>query len=133
MNREKGFTPKEMILKAASQHELINKQTMIILTAVTNKLNKVVMTELAEEVDFSKPLTVSLETFLVKNLDGNRERLEAKAEIVINVPLVDSAEAAFSEDVVGAEALGDGLELEESEGDDGRRSARVGSRGIAQI
>ena len=133
MNREKGFTPKEMILKAASQHELINKQTMIILTAVTNKLNKVVMTELAKEVDFGKPLTVSLETFLVKNLDGNRERLKAKAEIVINVALVDSAEAAFSEDVVGAEALGDGLELEESEGDDGRRSARVGSRGIAQI
>lgn len=122
-----------MILKAASQHELINKQTMIILTAVTNKLNKVVMTELAEEVDFSKPLTVSLETFLVKNLDGNRERLKAKAEIVINVALVDSAEAAFSEDVVGAEALGDGLELEEGEGDDGRRSARVGSRWIAQI
>lgn len=122
-----------MILKAASQHELINKQTMIILTAVTNKLNKVVMTELAKEVDFGKPLTVSLETFLVKNLDGNRERLKAKAEIVINVALVDSAEAAFSEDVVGSEALGDGLELEESEGDDGRRSARVGSRGIAQI
>lgn len=122
-----------MILKAASQHELINKQTMIILTAVTNKLNKVVMTELAEEVDFSKPLTVSLETFLVKNLDGNRERLKAKAEIVINVALVDSAEAAFSEDVVGSEALGDGLELEEGEGDDGRRSARVGSRWIAQI
>lgn len=122
-----------MILKAASQHELINKQTMIILTAVTNKLNEVVMTELAKEVDFSKPLTVSLETFLVKNLDGNRERLEAKAEIVINVAFVDSAEAAFSEDVVGAEALGDGLELEESERDDGRRSARVGSRWIAQI
>lgn len=122
-----------MILKAASQHELINKQTMIILTAVTNKLNKVVMTELAKEVDFGKPLTVSLETFLVENLDGNRERLKAKAEIVINVAFVDGAEAAFSEDVVGAEALGDGLELEESEGDDGRRSARVGSRGIAQI
>lgn len=122
-----------MILKAASQHELINKQTMIILTAVTNKLNKVVMTELAKEVDFGKPLTVSLETFLVKNLDGNRERLKAKAEIVINVALVDSAEAAFSEDVVGSEALGDGLELEEGEGDDGRRSARVGSRWIAQI
>lgn len=133
MNREKGFTSKEMILKAASQHELINKQTMIILTAVTNKLNKVVMTELAKEVDFGKPLTVSLETFLVENLDGNRERLKAKAEIVINVAFVDGAEAAFSEDVVGAEALGDGLELEESEGDDGRRSARVGSRGIAQI
>lgn len=106
---------------------------MIILTAVTNKLNKVVMTELAKEVDFGKPLTVSLETFLVENLDGNRERLKAKAEIVINVAFVDGAEAAFSEDVVGAEALGDGLELEESEGDDGRRSARVGSRGIAQI
>lgn len=115
-----------MILKAASKHELINKQTMIILTAVTNKLNEVVMTELSQEVDLSKPLTVSLETFLVQNLDGDGERLETKAEIVINVSFVDGAEAAFSEDVVGAEALGDGLELEESEGDDGRRSARGG-------
>lgn len=115
-----------MILKAASKHELINKQTVIILTAVTNKLNEVVMTELSQEVDLSKPLTVSLETFLVQNLDGDGEGLETKAEIVINVAFVDGAEAAFAEDVVGAEALGDGLELEESEGDDGRRSARGG-------
>lgn len=77
---------------------------------------------------------MSLETFLVEDLDGDGERPEAKAEIVINVALVDGAEAAFAEDVVGAEALGDGLELEEGEGDDGRGSA--GGRGggwIAQI
>lgn len=123
-----GITSKEVILKAASQHELINKQSVIVLAAVTNKLDEVGMTELAEEVDLGKPFTVALEALLVENLDGNRERLEAKAEIVINVALVDGAEAAFSEDIVGAKALGDGLKLKQSEGDDlgiRKRRARV--------
>lgn len=113
---------------------------MIVLAAVTNKLDEVGMTELAEEVDLGKPFTVALEALLIEDLDGNRERLEANAEIVINVALVDSAEAAFSEYIVWAEALGDGLKLKQSERDDlgiRKRSARVvpkaRSRWIAQI
>lgn len=103
---------------------------MIIFIVVINKFNKVVMMELVEEVDFSKLFMVFLEIFFVKNFDGNRERFEVKVEIVINVFFVDSVEVVFFEDVVGVEVFGDGFEFEESEGDDGRRSVRVGSRGI---
>jgi hypothetical protein len=113
---------------------------VIVLAAVTNKLDEVGMTELAEEVDLCKPFTVTLESLLVKDLDGNRERLEADAEIVINVTLVDGTETTFSEYIIWAEALGDGLKLKQSKGDDlgiRNRSARVVSEArsgwIAQI
>lgn len=140
MEKSAGITSKEVILKAASQHELINKQSVIVLAAVTNKLDEVGMTELAEEVDLGKPFTVALEALLVEDLDGNRERLEADAKIVINVSLVDGAEAAFSEYIIWAEALSDGLKLKQSKRDHlgiRKRSARVvpGARSgwIAQI
>lgn len=135
-----GITSKEVILKAASQHELINKQSVIVLAAVTNKLDEVGMTELTKEVDLGKPFTVALEALLIEDFDSNRERLEADAEIVINVALVDGAKAAFSEYIVWAEALGDGLKLKQSERDDlgiRKRSARVVTKArsgwIAQI
>lgn len=90
---------------------------MIILRAKTDELDEIRMAKLAKKVDFGEPLAVALEAELVEDLDSNGERFKAKADIVINVALVDSAKAALSQDVVSAEALGDGLQLVQGKGD----------------
>lgn len=58
-----------------------------------------------------KPLSVPLKALLVENLNGNGEGFEANPDILVDVTLVDGAETAFAENIIGAEALGDSLEL----------------------
>lgn len=48
----KEHTSKEMILKASSEHELINKQPVIILATVSNQLGQIGISELPKEVNF---------------------------------------------------------------------------------
>ncbi len=63
-----------------------------------------------------KPLPVSLKALLVENFNGNREGFEANSDILIDVTLVDSAETTLTENIIGAEALGDSLKLVQCEG-----------------
>lgn len=74
---------------------------------------------------------MTLQTFLVEDLDSDRKRFETGTDVVVDVALVDGAEAAGAENVVGAEGFGDGFEVEESEGDDivvgaSRSGGRIG-------
>lgn len=109
-----------MIFKAPAEHELIHKQSVVILTAVPDQLDQIGVAELAEEVDLGQPLPVALKALFIEDLDGHRERFQPHPHILINVALVHSPEASLAQDVVGPEALGDGLELVEGEGDDVR-------------
>lgn len=59
-----------------------------------------------------KPFTVALKALLVENLNGNRQGFEANPDVIIYVALVNSTKAALAKNVVGAEALGDGFQLE---------------------
>lgn len=61
---------------------------------------------------------MTLKTLLVENFDGDRERLKADPDILINVPFIHSSKASFAENVIGAKALRDGLELVECKGND---------------
>lgn len=70
------------------------------------------MAELAKEIDLGEPFTVALKALLVENLNGNGKGFEANPDVLINVALVNGTKATLAENVVGAEALGDGLELE---------------------
>ena len=59
-----------------------------------------------------EPFTVALKALLVENLNGNGKGFEANSDVLINVALVNGTKAALAENVVRAEALGDGLQLE---------------------
>lgn len=58
-----------------------------------------------------KPFSVALEAFLVENLDSDRKRFEANPDVLINVAFINSSKTALSENVIGAETLGDRLQL----------------------
>lgn len=64
-----------------------------------------------------EPFSVPLEAILVEDLDGHRKGFEADSHVLVDVSLVHRSEPSFSEDVIGAEALGDGFQLEQCEGD----------------
>lgn len=51
--RIEEHTSKQVMFKASTKHELINKQSMVILTAITNQLDKIRMSELAKKIDLS--------------------------------------------------------------------------------
>jgi hypothetical protein len=42
-----------MIFKTPSRHKFINKKPLIILDAVTNKLNEIRMVKLSKKINFS--------------------------------------------------------------------------------
>lgn len=85
---------------------------MIILAAIPNQLDQIRMAKLAKEIDLGEPFTVALKALLVENLNGNGKGFEANSDVLINVALVNGTKAALAENVVRAEALGDGLQLE---------------------
>lgn len=109
-----------MVFKASSEHELIDKQSVIVLAAIADQFDEIGVAELAEEVDLGQPLAVALEALFIEDLDGHRQRFKAHPHILVNVALVNCSEPSFAQDVVGPEALGDGLQLEKREGDDVR-------------
>lgn len=120
-----SITPEQVILKAPSKHELVNKQSVIVLATISNQFHEIGMAELTEKVDLRQPFAVALKALLVEDLDGDGQRLEPNPHILVNVAFVHSPEPTFPQNVVGAEALGDGLELEEGEGDDVRVQHRI--------
>lgn len=61
---------------------------------------------------------MALKAFLIEHLNSNRQRFESNPNILINVAFVHGPKTTFSKDVVRTEALGDGLELKESESND---------------
>lgn len=61
---------------------------------------------------------VTLTALLVEDLDSDWQGLQPNPDIVVYVALVNCAETTLAENVVGAEALGDGLQLVECKGDD---------------
>lgn len=61
---------------------------------------------------------MTLKALLVQNLNSNGEGLEANPNILINVALVDGAKSTLTENVIRAKALGNGLELKQSESND---------------
>lgn len=59
---------------------------------------------------------MSLKAIFVKDLDCNRDRFQSNPHIFIYVPFVHSSKPTFTKDVIRAEALCDGLEFKQSEG-----------------
>ena len=84
---------------------------------------------------------MTLKSLLIEHFDSNRERFKTDPHILINVAFIHGSEPAFAENVIGTEALRDGLQLVERKGDDVgvkqgilRRILEVPRRrGIAQI
>lgn len=62
-----------------------------------------------------QPLAVALGAVQVEELDGDGLSLEAGAELVVDESFVDGAEAAFSDETSGGEALCHNLNLSQSE------------------
>jgi hypothetical protein len=62
-----------------------------------------------------QPLVVSLCALEVEELDGDGLRAEAGLELVVDVALVDRAEAALADEVGHGEVPGDGAELGDGE------------------
>ena len=61
---------------------------------------------------------MTLKALLVEDLDSDRQRFEANPYILVNVTFVDGSESAFAKNVVRTEALGNSLQLVQSEGND---------------
>ena len=64
-----------------------------------------------EWIQAYKPFSMTLKTFLVKDFDSDRKRFKANPDIFINVTFIDSAKPSLAQNVIGAEALCDGLKL----------------------
>lgn len=58
---------------------------------------------------------MALQAFQIQKLDSHGLSLQTRAELVINEALVDGAEPAFSDEVVGGEVLADHLQLSQRE------------------
>lgn len=113
-DNKRTHTSEEMILKASSKHELINEQTMVILTAIPDQLDKIRMPKLSKKVDLSKPLTVTLKPLFVKYFDSNRQRLKSNTNILINVALVNSSKTTLTKYIIRSEAFSNCLQLKKS-------------------
>lgn len=50
---KKGARPtsEEVILKAPTEHKLVNEQSVVILAAITNQLDQIGMPELAQKIN----------------------------------------------------------------------------------
>ena len=78
---------------------------------------------------------MTLKALLVEDLDSDRKRFEANPYILVNVTFVDGSETTLSKNVVRTEALGNSLQLVQSEGNDVGIEQRIFSRvlKVAQI
>lgn len=59
---------------------------------------------------------MALMPILVKHLNGNRQRFQPDPDIFINIAFVNRAKATFAKHIVRSEALGDGLQFKQGEG-----------------
>ena len=107
------LTFEEMVLEAAFGHVLVDEHAVVLLVAVADELHQVRVAELHAEVDdLGEPLAVALDAVAVEVevLDGDGLRAEPRLDLLVDVALVDGAEAAAAEQVAVGEAGGGGLE-----------------------
>lgn len=104
-----------MIFETSSKHEFIDKQPMIILTAVTNQLHKIRMPKLSKKIHLRKPLSMSLKSFFIQNFNSNRKRFKSNPNIFINVAFINSTKPSFTQNIIGTKTLRYGFEFVERE------------------
>ena len=106
-----------MFLEALVAHVLVHEHPVVVLVAVPDELDEVVVAELAKEEDLGEPLAVSLRAAVeVEVLDGHLLRVQPLAEAGVDAAPVDGAEPAGSQVVGAGEARRDGPELGVREG-----------------
>jgi hypothetical protein len=114
---KKLLTSEEVFLEALVAHVLVHEHAVVVLVAVADERDEVVVSELGKEEDLGQPLAVALRAAVeVEVLDGHRLRVEARAEAGGDAAPVDGAEAAGAEVVGAGEARGGGPELGAGEG-----------------
>jgi hypothetical protein len=121
MKNDQGFifllTFEEVLLEAVVAHVLVHQHAVVVLVAVADELDEVLVPQLAEEEHLGDPLAVPLRAAVeVEVLDGDGLRVEAGPEPGVHAALVHGPEPAAAEVVGAGEAAGDGPQLGVGEG-----------------